>query len=212
MSPKIEKKDKILDAAEALFAYHGYGGVTMRKIASEAGVDLALAGYHFGKKMDVFEAVFQRRAGELNRTRLEALQKVQAEAGKSGPTIEKIIEAFLLPLEIAQESPDPGWKNYLALIAYVNNSAVWGEKLMSSTFDALVLEFLAAIKKAMPDADEEKIYWCYHNLSGALTLTLAQTGRIDRLSNNKCHSSDFQTAYGIMIPFVAAGFKEACKG
>ena len=166
MSPKIEKKDKILDAAEALFAYHGYDGVTMRKIASEAGVDLALAGYHFGKKMDVFEAVFQRRAGELNRTRLEALQKVQAEAGKSGPTIEKIIEAFLLPLEIAQESPDPGWKNYLALIAYVNNSAVWGEKLMSSTFDALVLEFLAAIKKAMPDADEEKIYWCYHNLSG----------------------------------------------
>ncbi len=158
------------------------------------------------------KAVFQRRAGELNRTRLEALQKVQAEAGKSGPTIEKIIEAFLLPLEIAQESPDPGWKNYLALIAYVNNSAVWGEKLMSSTFDALVQEFLAAIKKAMPDADEEKIYWCYHNLSGALTLTLAQTGRIDRLSNNKCHSSDFQTAYGIMIPFVAAGFKEACKG
>ena len=71
---------------------------------------------------------------------------------------------------------------------------------------------MAAIKKAMPDADEEKIYWCYHNLSGALTLTLAQTGRIDRLSNNKCHSSDFHTAYGIMIPFVAAGFKEACKG
>ncbi len=65
MSPKIEKKDKILDAAEALFAYHGYDGVTMRKIASEAGVDLALAGYHFGKKMDVFEGRFstsRRRA------------------------------------------------------------------------------------------------------------------------------------------------------
>lgn len=212
MSTKVEKKDKILDAAEGLFAYHGYDGVTMRKIASEAGVDLALAGYHFGKKMDLFEAVFKRRAAELNRTRLEALRKCQAEAGEQGPTIEKIIEAFLMPLELAQESPDPGWKNYLALIAYVNNSAVWGERLMSATFDELVQEFIAAIKKAIPDADDEKIYWCYHNLSGALSLTLAQTGRIDRLSNNKCHSSDFQIAYGIMIPFVAAGFKEVCGG
>ena len=210
MSPRREKKDKILDAAEALFAIHGYDGVTMRRIASEAGVDLALAGYHFGKKLDVFKAVFERRAGELNNSRLEALRRCQAEAGDEGPTIEKIIEAFLLPLEIAQESPDKGWKNYLALIAYVNNSVIWGEELMSSTFDSLVQEFISAIKKALPDATDEKIYWCYHNLSGALTLTLAQTGRIDRLSNGKCHSSDFAAAYGNMIPFVAAGFKEVC--
>lgn len=211
MSPKVEKKDRILDAAEGLFAYHGYDGVTMRQIASKAGVDLALAGYHFGKKEDVFKAVFTRRASELNDSRLRALRLCQAEAGADGPSIEKIIEAFLLPLEIAQESPDEGWKNYLALIAYVNNSATWGEKLMSEAFDGLVQEFIAAIKKALPNAPEEKVYWCYHNLSGALTLTLAQTGRIDRLSNGKCHSSDFKAAYGNMIPFVSAGFKQVCS-
>jgi hypothetical protein len=49
-----------------------------------------------------------------------------------------------------------------------------------------------------------------HNLSGALTLTLARTGRIDRLSDGLCRSEDFRAAYDHMIPFVAAGFKEVC--
>ena len=210
MPDKAVKSERILDAAEELFALHGYDGVTMRKIASMAEVDVALANYHFGRKIDVFNAVFQRRAEELNEARLGALRKCQAEAGKEGPSVENIIEAFLHPLELAQESDDPGWKNYLALIAYVNNSPVWGDKMMSSTFNELVQEFIAALKKALPDTDEENIYWCYHNLSGALTLTFAQTGRIDRLSGGKCRSDDFAAAYGKMIPFVAAGFLRVC--
>ena len=210
MSEKISKSERILDAAEALFAVHGYDGVSMRQIASQAKVDVALANYHFGRKMDVFNAVFERRADKLNDSRLQALRKCQESAGSEGPDVEKIIEAFLRPLEIAQESPDPGWKNYLALIAYVNNSPVWGEKMMSSVFDELVQEYVAALQKALPNAKEEDIYWCYHNLSGALTLTFAQTGRIDKLSNGKCRSDDFATAYGKMIPFIAAGFNKVC--
>ncbi|GAA6136936.1 TetR/AcrR family transcriptional regulator [Arenicella sp. 4NH20-0111] len=210
MSQKANKSERILDAAEALFAVHGYDGVTMRKIASEANVDVALANYHFGRKMDVFNAVFERRSDKLNNARLEALRRCQDLAGPSGPSVEKIIEAFLRPLEIAQENTDPGWKNYLALIAYVNNSPVWGEKMMSSLFDELVQEYIEALKKALPNAKDEDIYWCYQNLSGALTLTFAQTGRIDKLSKGKCRSDDFHTAYDNMIPFIAAGFNKVC--
>lgn len=210
MSQKANKSERILDAAEVLFAVHGYDGVTMRQIASEAKVDVALANYHFGRKMDVFNAVFERRADKLNNARLEALRECQANAGPTGPSVEKIIEAFLRPLEIAQENTDPGWKNYLALIAYVNNSPVWGEKMMSSLFDELVHEYIAALKTALPNAKDEDIYWCYHNLSGALTLTFAQTGRIDKLSKGKCRSDDFHAAYGNMIPFIAAGFNKVC--
>ena len=210
MSEKISKSERILDAAEALFAVHGYDGVSMRQIAGQAKVDVALANYHFGRKIDVFNAVFERRADKLNDARIQALRKCQASAGSDGPNVEKIIEAFLRPLQIAQDSPDQGWKNYLALIAYVNNSPVWGETMMSSVFDELVQEYVAALKKALPNAKDEDIYWCYHNLSGALTLTFAQTGRIDKLSNGKCRSDDFATAYGKMIPFIAAGFNEVC--
>ena len=205
------KSERILDVAEELFALHGYDGVTLRQIATRAGVDVALASYHFGKKLDLFNAVFERRAGALNEARLSALRKCQENAGKEGPTVEQVIEAFLRPLEIAQETGDKGWTNYLALIAYINNSPYWGEKMMSKLFDKLVLEFIEALRRALPGSRDEDLFWCYHNLSGALTLTLAQTGRIDKLSAGKCLSSDFRAAYDHMIPFTAAGFRRVCS-
>lgn len=206
----ISKRDRILDAAEALFAERGFDGVTLRQIASSAGVDVALANYHFGKKLELFNAVFERRSALLNQSRLDALRKVQAEQGDAGPSVEQIIEAFLRPLELTQETADPGWRHYLALIAYVNNSTYWGKRMMSKLFDDLVQEFIAALRKALPTASDQDLYWCYHNLSGALTLTLAQTERIDALSGGLCQSSDFQAAYDHMIPFVAAGFRKVC--
>ena len=204
------KSERILDAAEELFALHGYDGVALRQIATKAGVAVALANYHFGKKLDLFNAVFQRRAGDLNESRLNALRECQQRAGEKGPSVEQIIEAFLRPLEIAQETGDDGWKNYLALIAYINNSPYWGQKMMSKLFDNLGLEFIEALRVALPGAKDEDLFWCYHNLSGALTLTLAQTGRIDKLSGGKCRSSDFQAAYDHMIPFTTAGFRQVC--
>nr|WP_229801751.1 hypothetical protein [Halioglobus japonicus] len=96
------------------------------------------------------------------------------------------------------------------LIAYINNSPYWDEKMMTKLFDKLVLEFIEALRGALPGARDEDLYLCYHNLSGALTLTLAQTDRIDKLSGGKCRSSDFQAAYDHMIPFTAAGFRQVC--
>lgn len=101
-------------------------------------------------------------------------------------------------------------KRFLALVAYINNSAYWGPRMMSEIFDELVNTFISALRLALPHAKDRDIYWCYHNLSGALTLTLARTGRIDRLSGGTCHSDDFKSAYDYMIPFVAAGFREVC--
>ena len=206
----VPRRERILDAAEALFAERGYDGVTLRQIATRADVDVALANYHFGKKLALFQAVFERRAALLNDSRREALRACQEKAGDSSPTVEQIIEAFLRPLELHQETGDEGWRHYLTLIAYINNSPYWGPRMMSTLFDGLVLEFIEALKIALPEAREEDVYWCYHNLSGALTLTLADTGRIDKLSGGLCRSADFEAAYDHMIPFTAAGFREVC--
>ena len=207
---KGEKRERILDVAEELFSLHGYDGVTMRQVSGGAQVDVALANYHFGKKLDLFHAVFNRRAELLSKTRQEVLSANKAQAGDQPQSLEQIIEAFLLPLKLAQESGDPGWKNYMALLAYVMNSPHWNQELMKDNFDRHVSEFVHALKLVFPGADDEDIHWCYHYVSGALALTLAQTGRIDRLSGGKCLSSDFDAAYDRMIPFVAAGFREVC--
>ena len=204
------KSERILDVAEELFALHGYDGVTMRQISTGANVDVALASYHFGKKLDLFYAVFHRRAELLGNTRREVLRNSLQAASGQPQTLEQIIEAFLLPLKFAQESGDPGWKNYMALLAYVMTSPVWSKTLMKNNFDKHVSEFIEALKIIFTKAKEADLHWCYHYVSGALALTLAQTGRIDRLSGGICQSSDFETAYQRMIPFMAAGFRAVC--
>lgn len=205
----VPKRERILDAAEELFARHGFDGVTLRQIASAASVDVALANYHFGKKRDLFEATFLRRAEVLNTLRLEALEEAEAELGED-LHVENIVRAFLDPIQQLQVTGDAGWLNYLALVAYVNSNSVWGEQMMHESFDPLVSQYITAFKKALPGVPDERIYWAYHYLSGALTLTLAQTSRIDRLSDGICRSSDVETAYNLMVPFVAAGFERIC--
>ncbi|HKI73309.1 MAG TPA: TetR/AcrR family transcriptional regulator, partial [Pseudomonadales bacterium] len=204
------KRERILDAAEELFALHGYDGVTLRQIAKKAGVDVALANYHFGKKQELFEATFLRRAQMLNDVRIQSLLEAERRAG-SELTIEDIVAAFLRPIQQLLQEDEQSWGYYYALVAYVNSSAVWGRTMMHEHFDPLVSRYIAAFHQVFPDTEMEKIHWCYQYLSGALTLTLAQTGRIDRLSEGLCQSTDVQTAYDLMIPFVAAGFREVCS-
>jgi AcrR family transcriptional regulator len=200
-------RESILDAAEILFAERGYHGVTVREITKQAGVDTALAHYYFGSKLDLFDAVLTRRAQELNEARSEALDDCLRNAGPNGPTPEEIIDAFTHPLLERTVRGDAGWKAYFALIAHVNNSREWGRVLMTKHFDPLVRRFVSALKKALPDCAEEEVYWGYHFLSGALALSMAETGRIDNLSDGLCQSSDLGSIYERLPPFAAAGLK-----
>lgn len=208
-TPPARKSERILNAAEELFALRGFDGVTLRAIATAAGVDVALLNYHFGVKKKLFEAVFLRRAEILNEARLNALLEAEASSG-GRPSLEQIVSAFLRPIQRFQLTGDEGWRNYLALVGWVNSSSVWGEEMMHKSFDPLVARFIEALKKNMPDADPQRIYWAYQFFSGALTLTLAQTGRIGKLSDGLCRESDLETAYDLMIPFVVAGFRKLC--
>jgi AcrR family transcriptional regulator len=51
-----DARERILAAARARFAGQGYGGTTMRAVAADADVDVALVSYHFGSKQGLFAA------------------------------------------------------------------------------------------------------------------------------------------------------------
>lgn len=199
----------ILDAAESLFSQHGFDAVTLRQVAADAGVDTALVHYYFSTKRGLFDAVFLRRAQILNDERLRALEAYQREAG-AGMTVEGVMAAFLRPVLDPSTHAGPGWRNYFALVAQVNNTPVWGGETMTRYFDPVIHRMIDLLRQVLPEARDENLYWAYHMLSGALTLTLGQTGRLDLLSGGLCRSDDLDTAGERMIAFAAAGFQALC--
>ena len=58
-------QERILAAAEELFAEAGYEGTSIRQIALKAGVPVALISYHFGGKLGLYRRVFESHAPSL---------------------------------------------------------------------------------------------------------------------------------------------------
>jgi len=202
-------KERILDAAEQRFARHGFYGVSLREITQAARVDVALVGYHFGGKRELFTAVFERRAALLNRERLELLEAVRRAALPGAPSLEAIVNAFTQPLLERAARGGAGWKSYFALIAYVDNSPEFGP-MMTRHFDPLVGRFIAVLREALPRCPPREIYWGYQFLTGALTLTFAGNGRIDELSGGLCRAADLDSVHERLAPYVAAGLRALC--
>lgn len=206
-----QMRERILDAAEELFAEHGFDGVTVRQVTRRASVDVALAHYYFGTKRGLFDSVFLRRAAVINDARLKSIDEYQVNPGPGGATIEGFIRAFLDPIIDRCLNDEPGWKNYMAIVAQVNNTPKWGGETMARYFDPVIHRLIDALRGIMPGAQEADLYWSYQFLSGALTLTFAETGRIDLLSSGVCRSADYEAVRARMAPFIAAGFQRLCQ-
>jgi AcrR family transcriptional regulator len=86
-------REKILDAAEQLFAERGYEATSLQLVGTAAGVSRATPGYFFGSKEGLYRAVFNRAF-----VRVDAiLHEAYAQAGEVGPreAIETIVSAYL---------------------------------------------------------------------------------------------------------------------
>ncbi len=206
---RAETMEQILDAAEELFSRHGLYGVTLKEVAKRVGVHHTLLNYYFTDKRALFDAVFARRAAVTSERRMKVLDEYErAVAGK--PTVEGALRAFLdTDLDLYIEGGE-GWRNYAALGAQVANTPEWGAELMDSHFDPVVLRLIGLLKQALPECGEEKIFWGYHFVTGALMLTLARTGRLDKLSGGLARSDDFETVKKYMASFMAGGFLAIC--
>lgn len=206
---RAEMMEQILDTAEYLFSRHGLYGVTLKDVAKRIGVHHTLINYYFDDKQKLFDAVFARRAVVTSERRMRVLDEYDRSTGGK-PTIEGALRAFLdTDLDLYIQGGE-GWRNYGALSAQVANTPKWGANMMDQHFDPVVLRLVGLLRKALPESAEEDIFWGYHFVTGALMLTLARTGRIDKLSGGRCRSDDYAAVKDRMAIFMAAGFQAIC--
>ncbi len=201
---RAQMTEQILDAAEHLFSRNGLYGVTLKDVANRVGVHHTLLNYYFNDKKTLFDSVIARRATVTSGLRMQALDEYETASGGK-PTVEGALHAFLdTDLDLYDKGGE-NWRNYGALSALASTTP-YGAELMDRHFDPVVLRLIDLLKKAMPDCAEEDIFWGYHFVTGALMLTLARTGRVDRLSGGLCRSDDYEAVKARMASFMAAGF------
>lgn len=89
-----ETVERILDAAEQLFAEKGFAETSLRLITSKAGVNLAAVNYHFGSKKALIQAVFSRFLGPFCASLEKELDRRQA-LPEHKPELEELLELLL---------------------------------------------------------------------------------------------------------------------
>lgn len=89
--------ERLLDAAERLFAAKGFAGPSLREITHAAGHrNTSAVAYHFTDRQGLLDAVWQRRTRLTNLRRAELLAEVER-TGQDGD-LRALVEAHVLPL------------------------------------------------------------------------------------------------------------------
>jgi AcrR family transcriptional regulator len=201
-------KERILDAAEELFAARGYYGVSLRDITQAAGVELALANYHFGPKEELFRQVVARRVDEHCSGVIAALDRAQAAAPNGVATVEAIVRAFCIYTFEKTTTGGPGWKRYFQLLARSATSPVYEPVLapMKRPYGVVVRRYVDAFAAALPAMAPGDRYEAFYLLQAIVARLLAETGILDRQSQGLCSAQDYTAHLDRVVPFVAAGF------
>jgi AcrR family transcriptional regulator len=100
-----ETRDRILDAAHAVFLRKGTAGSRTQEIADEAGVNKALVHYYFGTKAALANAIFERALAEIT-------PKMFGILADPARTIEEKIPAIVRE-QIAFHSERPYFAGYM---------------------------------------------------------------------------------------------------
>jgi AcrR family transcriptional regulator len=201
-------KERILEAAEALFMAHGYEATSLRAITAAAEVNLAAVNYHFGSKEELFEAVLTRRLDPMNQRRVALLAKLEDEAAPGPVPCERILSALLVPaLELARD-PERGGGNFLRLLgrAYAD-PAPFIRRFLSAQYAEMIGRFKTAFGRALPHLPPRELTWRLHFLMGALSYTLAGTDAlklIAEIAPGDGGGSD-ELLLARLAPFLLAG-------
>ena len=196
-------KDRILGAAEELFAQYGFSGTSLRQVTSRADVNIAAVNYHFGSKENLVNEVFRRRMDEMTEKRLSALREaVEQRPGE----LEPILAAFVEPaLAIAQDRH--GGASFVRVLARAyaeKNDAL--RKFLSDHYGHVLREFAKAIAAVVPGLSKETLYWRLDFLSGALTYAMSDFGLIKR-PTGAAEATHRARAARELIRFAAAGIQ-----
>lgn len=198
-------KDRILDAAERLFARDGIEATSLRTITAEAGVNLAAVNYHFQSKEALVMAVIMRRVGPVNDRRLALLDACEREAGDGPLPLEEVLNAFVRPVVEIYAS---NTREFAPLMGRLyTEPSEFIEKIYKNHMEPVATRFIRAYQRALPGLPRNELVWRLHFSMGALGHTMAASHLLRILSDGQCDPADVEGTLKRLEAFMMAGLR-----
>jgi len=198
-------KNMVFNAAERLFALHGFQNVSVRDITAEAGVNLASVNYHFGSKDALLFEIFRRRTAELNRERARMLHEANDRNGGKPPVREILTALFAPPLKWLAPGHDRRISLQFLIRARSEGTAEMRDVLRTDV--SHLRRFSDALIAASPQLPPEEVYWRVHFALGMIHQNrFAELDRLNVLSEGLTREDDVDGLLKRMVDFAEAGF------
>lgn len=206
MSNQNTTKNKILNAAEELFAEHGFAETSLRVITTHAGVNLASVNYHFGNKKTLIEAVFDRFMESFTNELMTEMAKIDSQVEVI--EVSNVLATLIRPLIKIDTVRPNGSSVFMKLLgrAYAETQGHI-RRFAMQRYSHVLARFTRLLHKASPETTPSEMFWRLHFMLGAFIFTLAGHEALQEISQ-----SDFQEEVDIeqiiarLIPFLSAGF------
>ncbi len=199
--------DRILSAAQKLFAEKGFDATSVRDITTEAGCNVASVNYHFGGKDNLYLETFRSMLAALRVQRLALLEELIGR--EPAPTLEEFLESFANGFidPLANESHG---RLFMALVSREMVDPRLPQDVFFKEFVHPVLErAMVALSEFGPNLEPETARMCIMAMVGQLLHAL----RAHHLFAHHDHSLRYPEYLKGYIPhfvrFVAGGIR-AC--
>jgi AcrR family transcriptional regulator len=203
-----ETRERLLDAAERLFAERGFEGTSMRAITKAAGTSVSAANYHFGSKEKLLHETLRRATSPANERRIALLDLYQAEAGDTPLPLERVLDAFLRPvMEWRGREGVEGARQISARLFSDPPELIQSIKV--EIFGPMSQRFVEALGRALPDHPPADVELAYQFLIAIMVYVIS--GQLESSSWGARHAEGTheEDLLRHMIQFAAAGLRAA---
>lgn len=197
---------KLLDAAEAVFAHKGYDAASVREITSAAGANIAAVNYHFGSKEALYAAVFGRILDHLREQRIAAITQV-AEQAAAKHDLELLLRAFCTAFLAPLMDPARGQRMLQLFMREMTSPQLPQRLVVEKLVEPIQQVMAAAMARTCPGLGEIDAVFCLHSVVGQLIHVL-QVWRLQEAGQLPFNGDELiQRALAHIVHFSAAGIR-----
>ena len=200
--------ERILDAAEILFAEKGFAETSLRLITSKAKVNLAAVNYHFGSKKSLIQAVFSRFLEPLSANLEEELDRL-ASVGGPALTLEQLLEMLVQQTLAVKPRSGNDLSIFMRLLGLsFSQSQGHLRRYLNELYGKVFHRYMLLLHKAAPEIQPVELFWRVHFMIGAASFSMSGIKALRAIveTEYQAHMTTEQVLR-LMVPFLAAGMR-----